>query len=42
MRIALINPNTSVETTKRMVEIARRTAGDAAHIEGLTASSGAV
>ncbi|RUM95525.1 aspartate/glutamate racemase family protein [Pseudaminobacter arsenicus] len=41
MRIILINPNTSVETTKRMVEIARTTAGDAAHIKGLTASSGA-
>lgn len=41
MRIVLVNPNTSKETTDRMVEIARRTAGTRAEIEGLTVSSGA-
>jgi allantoin racemase len=41
MRIVLINPNTSRETTERMVGIARRAAGDEADIEGLTVDSGA-
>jgi len=41
MRIVLINPNTSRETTERMVEIARHTAGGKAEIEGLTVRSGA-
>ncbi|PLX38232.1 MAG: hydantoin racemase [Hyphomicrobiales bacterium] len=39
-RIALINPNTSVETTRIMTEIARGEVGDAADIFGHTASRG--
>ena len=40
MRIALINPNTSAETTAAMVSIAADTAGEQASIEGHTARFG--
>jgi allantoin racemase len=39
--IALINPNTSAETTTKMLRIARETVGRAVRIEGLTAPFGA-
>ena len=39
--IVLINPNTSAETTDKMLRIARGTAGQAVRIEGLTATFGA-
>lgn len=41
MRIALLNPNTSQETTKAMVEIAADAAGPVATIKGFTAQVGA-
>jgi allantoin racemase len=39
-RVALINPNTSVATTERMVEIARDHAAGALEIEGVTSPFG--
>lgn len=39
--IALINPNTSSDTTARMLRIAREVAGDGVQIEGITAPFGA-
>ena len=42
MRIALVNPNTSVETTRMMVTIARDSAGADAEIVGHTAGFGSV
>lgn len=39
--ITLINPNTSVATTKQMVRIARETAGPQVQVDGLTAPFGA-
>lgn len=39
--IALINPNTSSDTTAAMLRIARREAGASVHIEGFTAPFGA-
>ena len=41
MRILLINPNTNVETTARMVDIARSVAPSGVEIAGLTAAFGA-
>jgi allantoin racemase len=41
MRILLVNPNTSVETTHVMTEIAREAAGDDADVEGATVTAGA-
>ncbi|MDW3221817.1 MAG: aspartate/glutamate racemase family protein [Paracoccaceae bacterium] len=40
MRIALVNPNTSDETTERMVEIAAKAAGPDVTIAGFTAGFG--
>jgi Asp/Glu/hydantoin racemase len=40
-RLALINPNTSAETTAAMVEIAREAAAGKAEIAGFTAPFGA-
>lgn len=42
MRIALLNPNTSPETTRMMVAIAKDTAGAGVEIVGHTAGFGAV
>ena len=42
MRIALLNPNTSVETTRMMVAIAKDSAAAVAEIVGHTAGFGAV
>lgn len=41
MRILLVNPNTSAETTRVMTEIAREAAGDRAEVEGVTVAAGA-
>lgn len=41
MRLIVLNPNTSADTTARMVAIAQAAAGGAAAIEGLTARFGA-
>lgn len=41
MRLILVNPNTSAETTASMAEIARAAAGQGCAIKGLTAPSGA-
>ncbi|MEM0936946.1 MAG: aspartate/glutamate racemase family protein [Pseudomonadota bacterium] len=41
MRLALINPNTSAETTALMVKIAAEEAGADAEVTGYTAASGA-
>jgi Asp/Glu/hydantoin racemase len=41
MRLALLNPNTSADTTALMVSIAARAAGPSAQIEGYTAPFGA-
>lgn len=40
MKIALINPNTSVQTTDTMVRLASEAAGNQATVEGLTAPQG--
>lgn len=39
--LALLNPNTSAATTRRMVEIAQEAAGTAAEVVGITAPFGA-
>ncbi|MEM1431193.1 MAG: aspartate/glutamate racemase family protein [Pseudomonadota bacterium] len=41
MRLALVNPNTSAETTAQMVQIAAADAGPAVSVAGVTAAFGA-